>query len=100
MIVNAREEAGIINPSTGYFLELDIFLPSLNLAFEYQVHSLINPRNLNSFSQEKHHFIKHTTFNKPLAEIKARDKMKQELANKAGITLISIPFWWDNRIER
>ena len=38
MIVNAREEAGIINPATGHFLELDIFFPSLNMAFEYQVH--------------------------------------------------------------
>jgi len=52
--------------------------------------------------QERHHYL--TDANQAgsptLEEIKKRDKMKQELANKAGITLISIPFWWDNRIER
>jgi len=36
-VVNARKEAKLINPETNYHLELDIFLPSLNLAFEYQV---------------------------------------------------------------
>jgi len=37
MVVNARKEADIIHPETKTPLELDIFLPSLHLAFEYQV---------------------------------------------------------------
>lgn len=38
---NVRTEAGLINPETNAFFELDIFIPSLNLAFEYHVR---NPR--------------------------------------------------------
>jgi len=49
LIVNAREEAGIINPASGFPLELDIFLPSLNLAFEYQVYLQLPPSRLNSY---------------------------------------------------
>jgi len=37
MILNARKEAGIVNPDSGRFLEFDIYFPSLKLAFEYQV---------------------------------------------------------------
>jgi len=36
-IVNARKEAGILIPETKELLELDLYLPSLKLAFEYQV---------------------------------------------------------------
>ena len=35
--INARREADIINPESGQYLELDIWIPSRNLAFEYQV---------------------------------------------------------------
>ena len=37
MVVNARKAAGVINPNTGDVMELDIYMPSLNLGFEYQV---------------------------------------------------------------
>ena len=37
VITNARREAHLLNPRTGQYLELDIYLPSLYLAFEYQV---------------------------------------------------------------
>ena len=35
--MNVRKEAGLMNPETGEYFELDLYLPSLNLAFEYQV---------------------------------------------------------------
>jgi len=34
---NVRKEADLVDPLTGELLELDIYLPTLNLAFEYQV---------------------------------------------------------------
>ena len=37
MITNARKETGIKNPETGEYLELDIYIPSLHIAFEYNV---------------------------------------------------------------
>lgn len=45
MIINAREEGGLVNPTTQEYLELDVLLPELNLAFEYQV-SLIRVRKV------------------------------------------------------
>jgi hypothetical protein len=56
-----------------------IFLPHLSLAFEYQ---------------GEHHFLSVDHFGS--SEIRQRrDQSKRKFASQLGITLISIPFWWD-----
>lgn len=37
LMINARKEAELVNPATGQHMELDIYLPAHNLAFEFQV---------------------------------------------------------------
>ena len=85
MIINARKEAGLINPETGHYVELDVFIPSLHLAFEYQ---------------ERHHYVSSESVIKPLEEVQQRDKMKEDLAKSHGITLITVPCWWDATTQR
>lgn len=85
MKVNVRTEAGLLIPETGEYFELDIYLPSLKLAFEYQ---------------EKHHYTSSDSAYKPLAELKDRDRKKKAAALAKGITLIIVPCWWDGGIDR
>eukprot|EP00026_Physarum_polycephalum_P003805 Phypoly_transcript_03820.p1 GENE.Phypoly_transcript_03820~~Phypoly_transcript_03820.p1 ORF type:complete len:752 (+),score=55.45 Phypoly_transcript_03820:18-2273(+) len=71
---NVRDEFG---PKS---LEIDIFLPSLRVGFEYQ---------------DPHHYF-HSVFGKEtLDSYRARDEKKKQLAAERGIVLINVPFWWD-----
>ena len=101
---NARKEAGLINPETGLPLELDIYLPSLSLAFEYQVHSkhalLILLTLSFTVSQDPHHYKSAEYAFHTLEEYKKRDDTKRTLALSKGITLIIIPYWWDQSVNR
>ena len=113
MHVNARKEAGLINPDTGDYMELDIFLPQLNLAFEYQV-SLINvslsvqhpdqkkktKKKKKTTEQERHHYTATDYLFQPLNVIKERDEKKIKLAKEKGITLLPIPCWWNGKRDR
>jgi len=63
-------------------IELDIWIPELNIAFEYHGHQ---------------HF--RDAFNKDLVEQRKRDQLRREQCSKVGITLIEIPYWWDNNEE-
>ena len=37
---NARKESRVINPGTGHYFELDIWIPRIHLSFEFQVYFL------------------------------------------------------------
>ena len=41
ILVNARKEAHISNPNSNLFLELDLWIPGLNICFEFQVPSFL-----------------------------------------------------------
>jgi hypothetical protein len=60
-------------------MQLDIYIPSLSLAFEYQ--------------GEQHYFT-HYLFGSPDIQ-QQRDVEKQQTCKAAGITLVHIPYWWD-----
>lgn len=62
-------------------LELDFFLPSLSLALEYQGGQHHSPR----FGQSNE-----------LEQRKRKDEQKRRVCSLKGITLIEIPFWWQN----
>jgi hypothetical protein len=56
-----------------------IFFPHLSLALEYQ---------------GEHHYFSSNYFGR-LPVQQRRDQAKRKFASQFGITLISIPFWWD-----
>jgi len=66
---------------TGTYFEIDIWIPDLNLGFEYQ---------------EKHHYGSTWYTHNTLQEIKGRDEMKANTMDNKGFTLIAIPYWWRN----
>jgi len=64
---------------------LDIFIPNLNLAFEFHGEQHFQEITSGGFS--------------PLEFQKFRDLEKIQLCEKHAIKLIIIPYWWDNNIE-
>jgi hypothetical protein len=64
-------------------IELDIYVPELELAFEYN----------GSVHYDPHYFMGGST------DRGGRDHMKQLLCKERGITLISVPYWWNNSVD-
>jgi hypothetical protein len=69
----------LVFPTSQHKMELDIFVPSLSLAFEYQGEQHFDP-----------HYLFGATQN-----IKERDSEKRIACERIGIQLVEIPFWWD-----
>lgn len=65
---------------SGLAIEFDVFVPSRNLALEYQGY---------------HHYNEIAAFGS-LELYQERDKEKQALATQHGISLVAVPFSWDN----
>jgi len=79
VVLSNYKHPKLVYADSGREMELDIFIPALNLAFEYQ--------------GEQHYF--HHYLYGPPDEQQRRDKEKKEACEKAGIKLIPVPFWWD-----
>src|SRR5690348_8479348 len=71
---------GLVRHSTRAPLQLDIYLPNEKLAFEYQ--------------GEQHFNDIHAVGSKWIQQRK--DDEKRRLCTDNDITLIEIPYWWDN----
>eukprot|EP01027_Heterolobosea_sp_BB2_P000282 GEZU01000413.1.p1 GENE.GEZU01000413.1~~GEZU01000413.1.p1 ORF type:complete len:468 (+),score=89.89 GEZU01000413.1:405-1808(+) len=67
----------------GELVEFDIYLPSLKLAFEYQGEQHYEHVPVFSGSSNGHQ--------------QRRDEQKAEICQRAGITLIVVPYWWDRK---
>lgn len=61
-------------------MELDIYIPSMKLAFEYQ---------------GGQHYLQTTMTSSALATQQKKDEEKRQMCKQLGITLIEIPYWWD-----
>ena len=68
---------------SGKSIELDVFIPELNYAFEYNGH---------------HHYKELPNFGS-LELYQARDREKIDLCNSANIFLVVVPYWWDGEME-
>ena len=77
-------------------------MPSLHLGFEYQVapRDCCPTENLLFFLQDKHHYVSSLVFSVTLQAAKERDDLKKELMRAKGITLITVPCWWDGKRNR
>ncbi len=79
---NIRSLKWLINPSTNYNLELDIFLPDINLAIEYNgTYNHADPRFYKADDKIRGKFVE---------KIWDHDKLKLEMCKKKGIKLIVI----------
>lgn len=65
-------------------IELDVFYPSIQLAFEFQGEPHYRPSSQKADDLKKQ---------------QARDLEKQHLCQSRGITLLTIPYWWDGSIN-
>eukprot|EP00026_Physarum_polycephalum_P001339 Phypoly_transcript_01340.p1 GENE.Phypoly_transcript_01340~~Phypoly_transcript_01340.p1 ORF type:complete len:1070 (+),score=142.73 Phypoly_transcript_01340:227-3436(+) len=79
---NVRKGASIKSPSTGNYLELDVWVPNQNICFEFQ---------------DPYHYITTWDNQSPLSLIKENDRAKREAAIRKGDTLVVVPCWWDGK---
>ena len=73
-----------LSRQTGCTIQFDIFIVKYNIAFEYH---------------GKHHYEDIPSAFATLEMYKCRDNEKIDLCEKFGIHLVTIPYWWDNKMD-
>jgi hypothetical protein len=68
---------------SNHYMEFDVFVPSLSLVFEYQ--------------GQQHY--KTVSYIGSSSTSQMRDREKKRLCDSYGLTLITIPYWWNNKKE-
>eukprot|EP00026_Physarum_polycephalum_P003386 Phypoly_transcript_03397.p1 GENE.Phypoly_transcript_03397~~Phypoly_transcript_03397.p1 ORF type:complete len:737 (+),score=68.96 Phypoly_transcript_03397:178-2388(+) len=77
IIVNERKE--VKNPQTRNVLEIDIWIPNLQLCFEFQ---------------DPYHYVTVWNSQFPHERVKFSDSIKRNAISATGKTLIIVPCWW------
>eukprot|EP01114_Cavostelium_apophysatum_P021704 TRINITY_DN7644_c0_g1_i1.p1 TRINITY_DN7644_c0_g1~~TRINITY_DN7644_c0_g1_i1.p1 ORF type:complete len:421 (-),score=51.35 TRINITY_DN7644_c0_g1_i1:63-1325(-) len=75
-----HQDAALVMP-TGEPLGMDIYVPSLKLAFDYH-------------GEQRYFDSSYSTSE----EQRKKDEIKRQACRQAGVTLIEIPFWWDETL--
>lgn len=74
-------------------MQLHVYLPALNLAFDFlgthSVHLITLPHHVDESHYRFHHLL-----GSP-ARAQSRDKEKIAACEKVGILLMFVPYWWD-----
>eukprot|EP00026_Physarum_polycephalum_P001228 Phypoly_transcript_01229.p1 GENE.Phypoly_transcript_01229~~Phypoly_transcript_01229.p1 ORF type:complete len:1158 (+),score=134.52 Phypoly_transcript_01229:34-3507(+) len=81
--VESKKQSNIKYPTTGQYLELDVYIPELNISFEFQ---------------DAYHYTTTWYAHRTLDVITRNDNIKKNMLYSKGITLISVPCWWDGTI--
>eukprot|EP00026_Physarum_polycephalum_P001003 Phypoly_transcript_01004.p1 GENE.Phypoly_transcript_01004~~Phypoly_transcript_01004.p1 ORF type:complete len:1224 (-),score=188.92 Phypoly_transcript_01004:75-3746(-) len=81
---NVRKEGLVRNPTTGSFLEIDVWVPDLRICFEFQ---------------DVYHYTSTWDNQRTMEDIMRNDQMKREEISRRGHTLIAVPCWWDSSEE-
>jgi len=80
---NSRKES-LFKYRSGYYMELDIWLPKHDLCFEFQ---------------DMHHYASTWYNHQPRTQIEQKDTIKTSAVHSEGLTLLVIPCWWDAGYE-
>eukprot|EP00026_Physarum_polycephalum_P001189 Phypoly_transcript_01190.p1 GENE.Phypoly_transcript_01190~~Phypoly_transcript_01190.p1 ORF type:complete len:754 (+),score=55.74 Phypoly_transcript_01190:1305-3566(+) len=80
VLSNIRKEANLVHPTSGTLLEIDIWIPSLNICFEFQ---------------DPYHYGVYWNSNYTLEFVQSRDATKSKMLRQRRDTLIEVPIWWD-----
>jgi hypothetical protein len=82
-ILRSYRHPELVYSDTQCTMELDIYVPSLSFALEYQGQQHYHP----------------SYFWSPLERQREKDREKMEACSRKDITLIQIPYWWDRKEE-